>query len=56
VEDESGQIAIGNLCSEVITIRNEALEKNKIMFCLVERPKSSEARLYTQAELHRSEV
>jgi hypothetical protein len=56
VEDESGQIAIGNLRSEVITLRNEALEKNKILLCLVERLKSSEARLYTQAELHRSEV
>jgi hypothetical protein len=45
VEDESSQIVIGNLCSEVITLRNEALEKDKIMFSLVERLKSSETRL-----------
>jgi hypothetical protein len=45
VEDESTQIAFGNLCSEVITLRNEALEKDKILLSLVERLKSSEARL-----------
>jgi hypothetical protein len=36
---------IGNLRSEVITLRNEALEKDKILLSLVERLKSSEARL-----------
>jgi hypothetical protein len=45
VEDESNQIAIGNLHSEVITLRNEALEKDKILLSLVERLKSSEVRL-----------
>jgi uncharacterized protein (DUF342 family) len=45
VEDESNQITIGNLCLEVITLRNEALEKDKILLSLVERLKSSEARL-----------
>jgi hypothetical protein len=44
-EDESIQIPFGNLHSEVITLRNEALEKNKILLSLVERLKSSEARL-----------
>jgi hypothetical protein len=44
-EDESNQIAIGNLRLEVITLRNEALEKDKILLSLVERLKSSEARL-----------
>jgi hypothetical protein len=44
-EDESTQIAFGNLRSEVITLRNEALEKDKILLSLVERLKSSEARL-----------
>ena len=28
-EDESTRIAFGNLCSEVITLQNEALEKAK---------------------------
>jgi len=44
-EDESTRIALGNLRSEVITLRNEALEKDKILLSLVERLKSSEAKL-----------
>jgi hypothetical protein len=55
-KDESYHMAIGNLRSEVITLRNEALEKDKILLFLVERLKSSEAKLSTQAELHRSEI
>jgi hypothetical protein len=54
VEDESYQMAIGNLRSEVMTLRNEALEKDKILLSLVKRLKSSEAKLSTQAELYRS--
>jgi phage shock protein A len=49
-------MAIGNLRSEVITLRNEALEKDKILLSLVERLKSSEAKLSTQVEKHRSEI
>jgi hypothetical protein len=56
VEDESCRIALGNLRSEVITLRNEALEKDKILLSLVERLKSSEARLSTQAKAHEAEV
>jgi phage shock protein A len=55
-EDESYQIAIRNLQAEVITLRNEALEKDKILLSLVERLKSSEAKLSTQAEKLRSEI
>jgi hypothetical protein len=55
-EDESYQMTIRNLRSEVITLRNEALEKDKILLSLVERVKSSEAKLSTQVELHRSKV
>jgi succinylglutamate desuccinylase len=86
-EDESIKIAFGNLRSEVIMLRNEALEKDKILLSLVERLKTSEANLakfseadqkilklekekqadtkcianleyalYTQVELHKSEV
>ena len=47
---------LGNLRSEVITLRNEALEKDKILLSLVERLKSSEARLTAQAEAHEAEV
>jgi hypothetical protein len=49
-------MAIGNLRSEVITLRNEALEQDKILLSLVERLKFSEAKLSTQAKLHRSEI
>jgi hypothetical protein len=55
-EDESHRIAIGNLRSEVITLRNEALEKDKILLSLVERLKSSEARLSAQAEAHEADI
>jgi predicted metalloenzyme YecM len=37
-------------------LRNKALEKDKILLSLVERLKSSEAKLSSQVELHRSEV
>jgi hypothetical protein len=49
-EDESTQIAFGNLRSEVITLWNEALEKDKILLSLVERLKSSKARLSSLSE------
>jgi hypothetical protein len=55
-EDESCQIALGNLRSKVITLRNEALAKDKILLFLVERLKSSEAKLFAQAEVHKVEV
>jgi hypothetical protein len=42
-EDESNQIATRNLRSKVITLRNEALKKDKILLSLVEKLKSSEA-------------
>jgi chaperonin cofactor prefoldin len=50
VEDESTQIAFGNFHSKVITLRNEAIEKDKILLSLVERLKSSEARLSSLSE------
>jgi predicted RNase H-like nuclease (RuvC/YqgF family) len=55
-EDESCQIALGNLRSEVITLRNEALAKDKILLSLVEKLKSSEAKLSAQAKAHKAEV
>jgi hypothetical protein len=56
VEDESCQMALSNLRSEVITLRNEALTKDKILLSLVKRLKSSEAKMSTQAEAHKAEV
>jgi wyosine [tRNA(Phe)-imidazoG37] synthetase (radical SAM superfamily) len=41
---------------EVIILRNEALDKDKILLSFVERLKSSEARLSAQAEAHEAEV
>jgi ATP-dependent Clp protease ATP-binding subunit ClpA len=55
-EDESCQIALGNLRSEVIKLRNEAAEKDKILLSLVDRVKASEANLAAQSETHRSEI
>jgi hypothetical protein len=55
-EDKSCQIALRNLWTEVISLRNEALEKDKILFSLVDRLKTSEANLSAQAEAHKAEV
>jgi hypothetical protein len=55
-EDESCQIALGNLRSEVIKLRNEAAEKDKILLSLVDRVKASEANLAAQFEAHRAEI
>jgi hypothetical protein len=56
VDDESCQIALGNLRSEVITLRNEAFEKDKILFSLVEKLKTCEAKLSAQDEAHKVEI
>jgi predicted RNase H-like nuclease (RuvC/YqgF family) len=55
-EDESCQIALENLRSEVITLRNEALAKDNILLSLVKRLKFSEAKLSAQVEAHKAEV
>jgi hypothetical protein len=55
-EDESGQIAISNLRSEVIRLRNEAIEKDKILLSLVDRVKKDEAKFNAQSEVHKAEV
>jgi myosin heavy subunit len=52
-EDESTWITFGNLRSELITLRNEALEKDKILLSLVERLKSSEARFSSLSKADR---
>jgi hypothetical protein len=55
-DDESCRIALGNLRSEVITLRNEALAKDKILLSLVEKLKASEAKLSAQAEAHEADM
>ena len=53
-EDESCQIALGNLRSEVIKLRNEAAEKDKILLSLVDRVKVNEANLAALSKAHRA--
>jgi hypothetical protein len=55
-EDESRTIALGNLRSKVIQLRNEALEKDKILISLVNKVKEDEVKYNTQAEAHKAEV
>jgi hypothetical protein len=55
-EDESCTIALSNLRLEVIKLRNEALEKDKILLSLVGKVKEDEAKSNAQAEAHKAEV
>jgi hypothetical protein len=55
-EDESCTIALNNLRTEVIKMRNEALEKDKILLTLVDKVKGDEANYKTQSEIQRSEI
>jgi hypothetical protein len=54
VEDESCVIALGNLRPEVIKLRNEALEKDKILLSLVDKVKKDEAKFNAQFEAHKA--
>jgi fructose/tagatose bisphosphate aldolase len=49
-------LALGNLRSEVITLWNEAFEKDKMLLSLVDRLKTSEAKVNAQADAHKAEV
>jgi hypothetical protein len=55
-EDESCHIALDNFRSEVIKLRNEAVEKDKILLSLVDRVKKDEAKFNAQSEAHKAEV
>ena len=55
-EDESYTIALSNLRLEVIELRNEALEKDKILISLVSKVKEDEAKYNAQVEAHKAEV
>jgi hypothetical protein len=55
-EDESYNIAFDNLRSEVIKLRNEALEKDKILLTLVDKLKEDEATSKAQAEAQKREI
>jgi hypothetical protein len=55
-EDESYDIAFNNLQSEVIKLRNEALEKDKILLTLVDKIKEDEATSKAQAEAQKRKI
>jgi hypothetical protein len=55
-EDESRTISLSNLRLEVIELRNEGLEKDKILISLVNKMKEDEAKYNAQAEAQRAKV
>jgi hypothetical protein len=56
VEDEGCTIALNNLRSEVIELRNKGLEKDKILNSLLNKIKEYKATSKTQAEAQRCEI
>jgi hypothetical protein len=56
IEDEGCTIALNNLRSEVIELRNEGLEKDKILISLVNKIKEDEASSKVQAVAQKSEI
>jgi hypothetical protein len=55
-EDEGCTMALNNLRSEVIEIRNEGLEKDKILNSLLNKIKEDEATSKAQAEAQKCEI
>jgi hypothetical protein len=55
-EDEGCTIALNNLRSEVIELRNEGLEKDKILNSLVNKIKEDEATSKAQAKAQKCEI
>jgi hypothetical protein len=56
IEDEGYTMALNNLRSEVIKLRNEGLEKDKILISLVNKVKEDEASFKAQAEIQKNEI
>jgi hypothetical protein len=56
IEDEGCTIALNNLRSEVIELRNEGLEKDKILISLVSKIKEDEASSKAQVEAQKNEI
>jgi hypothetical protein len=56
IEDEGCTMALNNLRSEVIELRNEGLEKDKILISLVNKIKEDEASSKVQTEAQKSEI
>jgi hypothetical protein len=55
-EDESCTIALNNLRSEVIRLRNEAMEKDIILLLLADKAKENEAKFNAQSEIYKAEI
>jgi hypothetical protein len=56
VEDEGHTIALNNLRSKVIELRNEGLEKDKILISLVNKVKEDKVNFKAQAEVQKNEI
>jgi hypothetical protein len=56
IEDEGYTMALNNLRSEVIELRNEGPEKDKILISLVSKIKEDEANSKAQAEAQKCEI
>jgi hypothetical protein len=55
-EDEGCTMALNNLCSEVIELRNEGLEKDKILNSSLNKIKEDEATSKAQAEAQKCKI
>ena len=55
-EDEGCTMALNNLRSKVIELRNEGLEKDKILISLVNKVKEDEANYKAQAEAQKTDI
>jgi hypothetical protein len=55
-EDEGYTMALNNLRSEVIELRNEGLEKDKILNSLIDKIKEDEATSKAQSKTQKSEI
>jgi Ribonuclease G/E len=56
IEDEGYTMALNNLHPEVIELRNEGLEKDKILISLVNKVKEDEASSKAQVEVQKNEI
>jgi hypothetical protein len=56
IEDESYTMALNNLHSEVIELRNEGLENDKILISLVNKVKEDESNYKAQAKAQKTEI
>jgi hypothetical protein len=56
IEDEGYTMALNNLRSEVIELRNEGLEKDKILISLINKVKEDEAGFKAHAEIQKNEI